>query len=228
VLSANTTGVSLGQVSQEINRVLADTQLPGKVTAVLGGQSEEMQRSFRSLYLMAALSIFLVYFVMAAQFESLVQPLILMLTVPLGLIGITAILWITGLDISVIVIMGFIILAGIVVDNGIILVDYINTLRKRGMPLVEAMIEGGKVRIRPILMTTLTTLLGMLPMAFTTGEGSEIRAPLAITMIGGLSVSTLLTMIIIPILYSVTERHKVELEDLEKTEPAILVEGAEA
>ncbi|HEY4492264.1 MAG TPA: efflux RND transporter permease subunit, partial [Acidobacteriota bacterium] len=165
VLSANTTGISLGQVSQEINRILAGTPLPGKVNAVLGGQSEEMQRSFRSLYLMAALSIFLVYFVMAAQFESLLQPLVLMFTVPLALIGVTAILWLTRLDISVIVIMGVIILAGIVVNNGIILVDYINRLRKRGVPMVEALIEGGKVRIRPILMTTLTTLLGMLPMA---------------------------------------------------------------
>ncbi|HJZ11441.1 MAG TPA: efflux RND transporter permease subunit, partial [Acidobacteriota bacterium] len=228
VLSANTTGISLGQVSQEINRILAGTPLPGKVNAVLGGQSEEMQRSFRSLYLMAALSIFLVYFVMAAQFESLLQPLVLMFTVPLALIGVTAILWLTRLDISVIVIMGVIILAGIVVNNGIILVDYINRLRKRGVPMVEALIEGGKVRIRPILMTTLTTLLGMLPMAFTTGEGSEIRAPLAITLIGGLAVSTLLTMIIIPLLYSIAERQKVELEDLEKTKPVILPEGAEA
>ena len=192
--------------------MLAETELPAHVTATLSGQSEELQRSFRSLYLVGALAFFLVYFVMAAQFESLLQPFILMFTVPLAVIGVAWILWATNQDISVIVIMGFIILAGIVVDNGIILVDYINTMRKKGLPMVDAMIEAGKVRIRPILMTTLTTLLGMIPMAFTSGEGSEIRAPLAITLIGGLSVSTLLTMIIIPILYAMTEGKRIDLE----------------
>jgi hydrophobic/amphiphilic exporter-1 (mainly G- bacteria), HAE1 family len=228
VLSANLQGSSLGRVSEEIKRMLSETQLPPAVTANLGGQSEELQRSFKSLYLVAALAFFLVYFVMAAQFESLIQPFILMFTVPLALIGVAGILWVTGQTISVIVIMGFIILAGIVVNNGIILVDYINSMRKKGMPLVDAMIEAGKVRIRPILMTTLTTLLGMIPMAFTTGEGSEIRAPLAITLIGGLSVSTLLTMIIIPVLYSITVGKRVELEDLEKTQPAGIPEAAKA
>jgi HAE1 family hydrophobic/amphiphilic exporter-1 len=195
--------------------------------AVLGGQSEEMQRSFRSLYLVGGLAFFLVYFVMAAQFESLVQPFILMFTVPMALIGVAFTLFLTGQDVSVVAIMGFIILAGIVVNNGIILVDYINTGRKQGLSVIDAMIEAGKVRIRPILMTTLTTLLGMLPMAFSSGEGSEIRAPLAITLIGGLSVSTLLTMIIIPVLYSLTAREGVvEIpEVLEKTEPGILPKG---
>src|SRR5262249_33360774 len=187
-------------------QMIDSSSLPAKVTAVLGGQNEELQRSFRSLYLVTGLSIFLVYFVMAAQFESLKQPFILMFTVPLSIIGIAWILWVTRQDISVIVFMGFIILAGIVVKNGIILVDYINTGRKHGLGIVEAMIEAGKVRIRPILMTTLCTLLGLLPMAFSTGEGSEIRAPLAVTVIGGLSVSTILTMIIIPVLYSLTEK----------------------
>lgn len=207
VISGNLSGASLGEVSQGINRVISDTDMPPKVTAVLGGQNEEMQRSFRSLLLVAGLSIFLVYFVMAAQFESLRQPFILMFTVPLAIIGIAWILWVTNQAISVIVFMGFIILAGIVVKNGIILVDYINNRRRAGMEMMEAMIEAGKVRIRPILMTTATTLLGLIPMAFSTGEGSEIRAPLAITVIGGLTVSTILTMIIIPILYSISERN---------------------
>ncbi|MCI0413281.1 efflux RND transporter permease subunit [bacterium] len=221
VLSANLQGASLGNASEQIKKMLSETEMPGGVTATLSGQSEELQRSFRSLYLVGALAFFLVYFVMAAQFESLLQPFILMFTVPLALIGVAWILWATNQDISVIVIMGFIILAGIVVNNGIILVDYINTIRKKGVPLMDAMIEAGKVRIRPILMTTLTTLLGMLPMAFTSGEGSEIRAPLAITLIGGLSVSTLLTMIIIPILYSMTEGRRVDIEELEKTQPGV-------
>jgi HAE1 family hydrophobic/amphiphilic exporter-1 len=132
-----------------------------------------------------------------------------MFTVPLSIIGIAWILWVTQQELSVIVFMGFIILAGIVVKNGIILVDYINHGRKNGLNMVDAIIEAGNVRIRPIIMTTLTTLLGLIPMAFSTGEGSEIRAPLAITVIGGLTISTILTMIIIPILYSLTEREKV-------------------
>jgi HAE1 family hydrophobic/amphiphilic exporter-1 len=209
VIAANLSGASLGQVSKEINRVINETQMPAKVNAILGGQNEEMQRSFRSLYLVAGLSIFLVYFVMAAQFESLKQPFVLMFTVPLSIIGIAWILWVTQQELSVIVFMGFIILAGIVVKNGIILVDYINHGRKNGLNMVDAIIEAGNVRIRPIIMTTLTTLLGLIPMAFSTGEGSEIRSPLAITVIGGLTISTILTMIIIPILYSLTEREKV-------------------
>ncbi len=223
VISANLDGASLGAVSQRIQQVLDDTTFPAKVTAILGGQNEEMQRSFRSLYLVTGLAIFLVYFVMAAQFESLKQPFILMFTVPLSIVGIAWVLWVTRQDISVIVFMGFIILAGIVVKNGIILVDYINNRRRSGMELVDAMVEAAKVRIRPILMTTLTTLLGLVPMAFATGEGSEIRAPLAITVIGGLSVSTLLTMIIIPVLYSMTERGTLLVtENLDKTDPAMI------
>jgi len=222
VISANLSGSSLGRVSEQINQVIASTDLPAKVTAVLGGQNEELQRSFRSLYLVAALAIFLVYFVMAAQFESLKQPFILMFTVPLSIIGVAWILLVTRQSISVIVFMGFIVLAGIVVKNGIILVDYINNRRKAGLPMVDAMIEAAKVRIRPILMTTLCTLLGLIPMAFSRGEGSEIRAPLAITVIGGLSISTILTMIIIPILYSLTERDRtVTEEQLEKTGPIL-------
>ncbi|MEW6367047.1 MAG: efflux RND transporter permease subunit [Acidobacteriota bacterium] len=226
VVSANLSGASLGRVSREIEQVIQSADMPSKVTAVLGGQNEELQRSFRSLYLVAGLSIFLVYFVMAAQFESLKQPFILMFTVPLAVIGIAWILWVTRVDISVIVFMGFIVLAGIVVKNGIILVDYINRGRRQGLSMLDAMIEAGKVRIRPILMTTATTLLGLLPMAFSSGEGSEIRAPLAITVIGGLTVSTILTMIIIPILYSLTEREvpvpAAEVEQaLEKTSPVI-------
>jgi len=228
VLSANLQGASLGRMSEEIKKMLSETELPANVTATLSGQSEELQRSFRSLYLVAALAFFLVYFVMAAQFESLVQPFILMFTVPLGLIGVAWILWLTGYTISVIVIMGFIILAGIVVNNGIILVDYINNMRRKGMPLVDAMVEAGKVRVRPILMTTLTTMLGMIPMAFSSGEGSEIRSPLAITLIGGLSVSTVLTMIIIPVLYSLTAGKKVDLEELEKTQPGTVPQAVEA
>ncbi len=231
VISANLSGASLGKISAAINSVIKTTDLPPKVTALLGGQNEELQRSFHSLYLVAALSIFLIYFVMAAQFESLKQPFILMFTVPLSIIGVAWILWVTRVDISVIVFMGFIILAGIVVKNGIILVDYINTGRKHGLSMVDAMIEAAKVRIRPILMTTATTLLGLLPMAFSTGEGSEIRAPLAITVIGGLTVSTILTMIIIPILYSLTERDApvpaVEVQtELEKANPVIRAQEA--
>lgn len=206
VISANLEGRSLGSASRLIQQAIEQVPMPPGVLAVLSGQHEEFRRSARSLYLVGGLAIFLVYFVMAAQFESLLQPMILMGTVPLGAIGVVLMLGLTGQSLSVIVLMGFIVLAGIVVNNGIVLIDYVNTLRRRGMSLMDALIEGGKVRIRPILMTTLTTILGLLPMALSSGEGSEIRAPLALTLIGGLSVSTVLTLVVIPVLYSLTVR----------------------
>ncbi|MCS7312820.1 MAG: efflux RND transporter permease subunit [Acidobacteria bacterium] len=206
VISANLQGIRLGSASRLIQQAIEQVPMPPGVSAVLSGQHEEFRRSSRSLLLVAGLAIFLVYFVMAAQFESLLQPLILMVTVPLGAIGVILMLGLTGQSLNVIVLMGFIVLAGIVVNNGIVLVSYINALRRRGLPWMEALIEGGRVRVRPILMTTLTTILGLLPMALSAGEGSEIRAPLALTLIGGLTLSTVLTLVVIPVLYSFTVR----------------------
>ena len=145
-----------------------------------------------------AMAVFLVYLVMASQFESLLHPLVIMFTIPLGLAGSITALALTNQRISVVVLIGLIMLAGIVVNNAIVLVDYINQLRRRdGMAKVDAVVRAGVLRLRPIMMTTSTTVLALLPMALGFGEGAEIRAPMAITVIGGLLVSTVLTLLLI-------------------------------
>ena len=150
---------------------------------------------------------FLGYLVMASQFESLLHPLVIMFTIPLGLIGSALGLLLTGTTISVVVLIGLIMLAGIVVNNAIVLVDYINHLRRsEGLAKIDAVLHAGTARFRPILMTTSTTVLGLLPMALGLGEGAEIRAPMAITVIGGLLVSTLLTLVLIPVVYTLFDR----------------------
>ena len=146
--------------------------------------------------------------VMASQFESFLHPFVIIFTIPLALIGAVLALWVTGSTISVVVFIGLILLAGIVVNNAIVLIDLINKLRAKGMDKAEAIIEGGRSRLRPILMTTLTTVLGLLPLAMGFGEGAEVRAPMAITVIGGLAVSTLLTLIVIPVVYAIMDRKK--------------------
>ena len=154
-----------------------------------------------SLMLALALAVFLVYIVMASQFESLLHPFIIIFTIPLAIIGVIIYLWLVGIPLSVVVFLGMIMLAGIVVNNAIVLVDYINHLRKRGLSKEEAIVQAGKVRLRPILMTASTTVLGLLPMALGFGEGAEIRTPMAITVIVGLITSTVLTMVVIPTVY---------------------------
>lgn len=201
LITANLRDADLATVSRDIVTVLGMMEFPAGFTYVVAGQNKEMQTSLNSLLLAFALALFLVYIVMASQFESLLQPLLIMMTVPLALIGVALTLWIGGIPVSIMVFLGLIILAGIVVNNAIVLIDYINTLRDRGLPLVEAITEAGRARLRPILMTALTTVVGLIPMAFGIGEGAEIRAPMAITVIVGLSVSTLLTLVVIPTLY---------------------------
>jgi HAE1 family hydrophobic/amphiphilic exporter-1 len=167
-----------------------------------------MTMSFRSLQFALLLAVFLVYLVMASQFESFLHPFVILFTIPLALIGAVLALWMTGSTISVVVFIGLILLAGIVVNNAIVLIDLINQLRAKGMGKIEAIIEGGRSRLRPILMTMLTTTLGLLPLAIGLGEGAEVRAPMAITVIGGLTVSTLLTLIVIPVVYAIVDRKK--------------------
>ena len=161
-----------------------------------------MSASFRSLLFALALALFLVYLVMASQFESLLHPFVIFFSIPLAAVGAIWALWLTGTTLSVVVFIGFILLAGIVVNNAIVLIDLVNQLRADGTALVDAIIEGS----RPILMTTLTTTLGLLPLALGFGEGAELRAPMAIPVIGGLVVSTLLTLIVIPVLYKLLSR----------------------
>jgi len=188
--------------------MLGEVALPPGVAANVAGQSEEMEVSFRSLQLALALAIFLVYLVMASEFESLIHPFVILFTIPLALIGAVLALYVTGSVINVIALIGMIMLAGIVVKNGIVLIDLVNRLREEGLERTQALLEGGKHRLRPILMTTLTAILGLLPMAIGGGEGAEVRAPMAITVIGGLMVSTILTLVVIPVIYTLLDRHE--------------------
>ncbi len=202
IVSANLAGRDLGSVSEEIESRLRSIPLPANVSWELGGQNDEMQSSYRSLQMAILLAIFLVYLVMAAQFESFLYPLIIMFTVPLALVGAIYGLVLTATPVSVIAVIGAIMLAGIVVNNGIVLVDRINQLRKSGEELYLAVRHAGAERFRPIVMTTATTVLGLLPMAIGLGEGAELRTPLAVTVISGLLVSTLLTLVVVPVVYT--------------------------
>ena len=202
MVTANLAGRDLGSVLEELRPELAGVPLPANVTIELGGQNEEMAKSFRSLQMAILLAVFLVYLVMAAQFESFLYPFIIMFTVPLALMGAVIGLTLTGTPLSVIAAIGAIMLAGIVVNNGIVLVDRINQLRRERRDLLDAVMGAGRERFRPILMTTLTTVLGLLPMALGLGEGAELRAPLAITVISGLLLATLLTLVVVPVTYT--------------------------
>ena len=202
VIYANLDGSDLATVSRDIATVMEDIEFPAGFDYAISGQNEEMQTSINSLLLAFSLALFLVYIVMASQFESLVQPFLIMMTVPLALIGVIIALYAIGTSMSIMVFIGLIILAGIVVNNAIVLIDYINTLQDRGLAKTEAIVEAGRARLRPILMTTMTTVLGLAPMALGLGEGSEIRAPMAITVISGLAVSMALTLLVIPTLYA--------------------------
>ncbi|MDP2713708.1 efflux RND transporter permease subunit [Rheinheimera sp.] len=206
VVSANLAFGDLEQATQSATAIVAAQSLPYGVTAAVVGQSEEMQRAYTSLTMALLLAVFLVYLVMASQFENLLQPLLILFTVPLAGAGAILGLWLTDTRLSVIVFIGLIMLAGIVVNNAIVLIDRINQLRAEGVTLTQAIIEAGASRLRPVLMTTLTTILGLLPMALGTGDGSEIRAPMAITVIFGLALATMLTLLFIPVLYALVSR----------------------
>jgi hydrophobic/amphiphilic exporter-1 (mainly G- bacteria), HAE1 family len=208
VVSANLTGRDLTSVSQDIRERLQAIapEIPPTAVVMLAGQNEELQASYRSLVFAFALAVFLVYLVMASQFESFLHPFIIIFCVPLAVIGVIFSLWATGTTLSVVVFLGVIILAGIVVNNAIVLIDYTNQLRARGLARREALLEAGRVRLRPIVMTTLTTVLGLVPMALGWGEGAEVRAPMAIAVMGGLAFSTLLTLVFIPVVYDLVDR----------------------
>jgi HAE1 family hydrophobic/amphiphilic exporter-1 len=208
LIEANLAYGDLGTAVMETEALLQGVKLPYGLTMRVTGQSEEMNASFRSLLFALGLAIFLVYLVMASQFESLVHPFVILFSIPLAAIGVAIALWLTDTRLSVIVFIGLIMLAGIVVNNAIVLVDLINQLRERGMERFAAIKEAAHLRLRPIMMTTLTTLLGLLPMAFGLGEGSEMRTPMAITVIGGLLTSTMLTLLVVPVMYSLLDRRK--------------------
>ena len=208
IISANLAYGDLGAAVAKANEIIDSTPMPQGITAMVSGQNEEMQDSFRSMQFALALAIFLVYIVMASQFESLIHPFVILFTIPLALVGAILALFVTGTTVNVVAFIGVIMLAGIVVNNAIVLVDLINQLQAQGMEKMSAIMEAGRARLRPILMTTLTTTFGLTPMAIGFGEGSELRTPMAITVIGGLLVSTLLTLVVIPVVYSLLDRKK--------------------
>ncbi len=208
IITANVAYGDLGAAATAAGAIIDRIPMPAGVNAIVSGQSEEMQESFTSMQFALALAIFLVYLVMASQFESLIHPFVILFTIPLALVGAVLALFVTGTTINIVAFIGVIMLAGIVVNNAIVLVDLINQLRARGKGRSDAIMEAGIARLRPILMTSLTTALGLLPMALGFGEGSEVRTPMAITVIGGLLVSTLLTLLVIPVVYSLLDRKR--------------------
>jgi multidrug efflux pump subunit AcrB len=187
-----------------MQRRLADFQLPQGYTIYDGGEYESLQQGRRLSQMLLGLALFLVFVVMAVQYESLRNPVVILLGVPFAVIGVALGLIVTGLPLSMPVWLGMIMLAGIVVNNAIILVEYMDIARSNGMTLDEAITEAARLRLRPILMTTLTTVVGMLPLAIGVGEGAEMLQPLAVALIAGLSMSLLVTLVLIPILYRVT------------------------
>jgi CzcA family heavy metal efflux pump len=192
---------SVGQVNDEIRARLAEFDLPEGYSVVIGGEEQAMQENSRQLAIVVGLAIFLVFVVMAVQYESLVNPLVILMSIPMSLVGVGIALWITNTTLSAPVLLGVILLAGIVVNNAILLVEYIEQFRKEGHTREEAVMEAGAVRLRPILMTTLTTTFGMLPLALGIGQGSELMQPLAVAVVGGLIVSAFLTLFVVPSAY---------------------------
>ena len=201
-------GVSLGQLAAGLKTAIeAEVDVPGDIMIVYAGAFEDQQETFGNMVVLLLLIVMLVFVVMASQFESFSKPFIIMMAIPFSFTGVVLALLMTGTTLNMIAALGAILLVGIVVKNGIVLVDYIDLMRDRGIELNEAIALSGRSRLRPVLMTTATTILGMLPMALSVGEGSEMWTPMGITVIGGLTVSTVITLIIVPVLYALMARH---------------------
>jgi HAE1 family hydrophobic/amphiphilic exporter-1 len=182
------------------------TNIPSGIIVNVGGSYEDMGETFSDLGLLLLLSLLLVYIVMAAQFESLKMPLIIMVSIPFAFTGVILALMITGTSLSIVAALGAVMLVGIVVKNAIVLIDFTNLMRDRNYELDEAIKRAGRSRLRPVVMTSATTILGMLPLALSTGEGSEIWSPMGIAVIGGLTFSTVVTMVIVPVVYRIVVR----------------------
>ena len=206
IVSANLRDIDLGTAIREVESMVAESPLGTDIDMRIGGQGQELGESIRSLLFAFALAIFLVYLVMASQFESLLHPFVILFTIPLAMVGAVAALLLTRSPASVVVFIGLILLVGLVVKNAIILIDKVNQLREAGVAKRQALVEGARSRLRPIMMTTLTAVFGFLPLALAFGEGAEVRSPMAITVIGGLVVSTLLTLVVIPVVYDLLDR----------------------
>jgi HAE1 family hydrophobic/amphiphilic exporter-1 len=202
-VSALIQDVDLGTVTSKIRKELTNMDIPSNIDTEIGGSAKDMEESFTDLGLLLILSIVLVYIVMASQFESFREPFIIMLSLPFAFTGVILALYITGITLNVISLIGGIMLVGIVVKNAIVMIDFTNLMRDRGTRLTKAVILAGKSRLRPVLMTTFTTMLGMLPLALSQGEGSDMWRPMGVAIIGGLLFSTMVTLIFVPVIYSI-------------------------
>jgi hydrophobic/amphiphilic exporter-1 (mainly G- bacteria), HAE1 family len=208
VISANLARGDLGTAVAELERIVAGIELPVETTISVSGQSTDMRESFVSLQFALLMAVFLVYLVMASQFESLLHPFVILLTIPLALVGAVWAMFITGTTVNVVAYIGVIMLAGIVVNQSIVLIDAVNQARERGADKHAAIVEAGRTRLRPILITKLTTILGLMPMALGLGDGAEIRQPMAVTVIGGVAVASVFTLLVIPVVYSLLDRKR--------------------
>ena len=200
-------GVPMGEIALQAQQIIDNLKdVPSDVSLYVGGNYEDQQESFSSLIMLLLLSLMLVYIVMAAQFESFKMPFIIMMAIPFAFTGVVLALLMTNTPLSIVAALGAVMLVGIVTKNGIVLIDFINLMRERGVPLYEAIARSCHSRLRPVLMTSLTTILGMVPMALSTGEGSETWRPMGIAVIGGMVFSTIITMIIVPAIYASMDR----------------------
>jgi len=232
---ASGTNRSIGEIMQDVRTRLGEISLPDGYSIIYGGQEETIAENNRNLLVIISLAIFLVYVVMAVQYESLLNPFVILTTIPLSLMGVIGSLLITQTAIGATVMLGVILLAGIVVNNSIVFVEYIEILRReKSLSVREAILAAGPLRLRPIVMTTLTTVVGMLPLAMGLGEGSEVLQPLAIATIGGLLVSTLVSLGVIPLVYSVMHEVRDKLlvpravKERERKSEAVAMEHAVA
>jgi HAE1 family hydrophobic/amphiphilic exporter-1 len=211
VVSADIANLALSDAVVAVNDLIAQAQISPLVLTKVTGQNEDLESSNQSMIFALSLAVFLVYMILASQFESFIHPFVILFSVPLAFIGAIWALYLSSTSISVVVFIGLIMLAGIVVNNAIVLIDITKQYIEKGQTVTAAIIEAGQSRLRPIIMTTMTTVLGLLPMVITFGSssaGAEIRAPMAITVIGGLLVSTFLTLLVIPVMFSLFTRER--------------------
>lgn len=221
-VSSTVSGISLDKAESAVKEQLKQIDIPSDISTVIGGSVLDQKESFSDLGTLLLIIILLVFVVMASQFESVTYPFIIMFSVPFGISGVVLALWITGTTFNVMTFVGVIMLVGIVVKNGIVMVDYINLNRERGNGIIRAVVTGGKSRLRPVLMTSLTAILGMLPLAISTGQGSEMWRPMAVTVIGGLTVSTMLTLVVVPVIYTLFAASGVKRKHRKNKKAALL------
>jgi HAE1 family hydrophobic/amphiphilic exporter-1 len=201
-VSANTDGRPLQELSNDINAAAAQLALPPGYDVVAGGDTEELEIMFRNMFQALLLAVIFIYLILASQFGSFTHPLAIMLSLPLSLVGVAVMLYFTRDTLNIMSMIGLIMLMGLVTKNAILLVDFTNQARREGMARNQALLQAGTTRLRPIVMTTLAMIFGMLPLAFAIGAGAEMRAPMARAVIGGLITSTLLSLLVVPVVYT--------------------------